>query len=108
MHIELDRVTRDCRETVRETTSLYSHHAAERDTLRERERSRGRSPEPVFNARQAVEMAEVQEKLDKANTELRRAQAELRLNQTDYDRSHVEMEQMQEKVKVPAFAQETC
>ena len=31
-------------------------------------------------------------------TELRRTQAELRLNQGDYERSHVELEQMQEKV----------
>ena len=59
---------------------------------------RGRSPEPVFNARSAVEIAELQDKLDKTTTELRRAQAELRLNQSDYDRSHVELEQMQEKV----------
>jgi chromosome segregation and condensation protein ScpB len=49
-------------------------------------------------SRNAVEVAELQDKLEKTNAELRRAQAELRLNQTDYDRSHVELEQMQEKV----------
>lgn len=64
----------------------------------ERER-RGRSPDPGLAVRSAVEMAELQDKLDKTTTELRRCQAELRLNQSDYDRSHVELEQMQEKVK---------
>ncbi len=39
-----------------------------------------------------------QDKLEKTTSELRRAQAELRLNQSDYERSHVELEQMQEKV----------
>ena len=59
---------------------------------------RSRSPEPSYVSRNAVEVAELQDKLEKTNAELRRAQAELRLNQTDYDRSHVELEQMQEKV----------
>lgn len=65
-------------------------------------RSRGRSPEHgggAFSARSAIEIAELQDKLEKTNADLRRAQTELRLNQSDYDRSHVELEQMQEKVK---------
>jgi hypothetical protein len=45
-----------------------------------------------------------QDKLEKTTSELRRAQAELRLNQSDYERSHVELEQMQEKVN-KAFPQ---
>jgi chromosome segregation and condensation protein ScpB len=63
---------------------------------------RRRSPDPIvsaYSARSAVEIADLQDKLDKSQAELRRAQAELRLNQTDYDRSHVELEQMQEKVR---------
>ncbi len=79
LHIELDRVSRD--------QMVYAS-----------ERTRGRSPEPAFAARSAVEIAELQDKLEKTQNELRRAQAELRLNQSDYDRSHVELEQMQEKV----------
>ena len=59
---------------------------------------RRRSPDPGFSARSAVEIAELQDKLEKTTSELRRAQAEIRLNQSDYDRSHVDMEQMQEKV----------
>ena len=59
---------------------------------------RARSPEPSYVSRNVVEVAELQDKLEKTNSELRRAQAELRLNQSDYERSHVEMEQMQDKV----------
>ena len=59
---------------------------------------RARSPEQSYVSRNVVEVAELQDKLEKTNSELRRAQAELRLNQSDYERSHVEMEQMQEKV----------
>ena len=59
---------------------------------------RSRSPEPSYVSRNVVEVAELQDKLEKTNAELRRAQAELRLNQSDYDRSHVELETMQEKV----------
>lgn len=65
--------------------------------LSDRDR-RSRSPDPSFVARNAIEIAELQDKLEKTQSELRRAQAELRLNQSDYDRSHVELEQMQEKV----------
>ena len=61
---------------------------------------RSKSPVPDFNVRSAVEIAELQDKLEKTNNELRRAQAELRLNQSDYDRSHVELEQLHEKVRV--------
>ena len=60
---------------------------------------RSKSPVPDFNVRSAVEIAELQDKLEKTNNELRRAQAELRLNQSDYDRSHVELEQLHEKVR---------
>ena len=61
---------------------------------------RSKSPLPAdFNVRSAVEIAELQDKLEKTNNELRRAQAELRLNQSDYDRSHVELEQLHEKVR---------
>ncbi len=60
---------------------------------------RSRSPVPDYSTRSAVEIVELQDKLEKTNNELRRAQAELRLNQSDYDRSHVELEQMQEKVR---------
>ena len=60
---------------------------------------RSRSPEPSYVSRNVVEVAELQDKLEKTTSELRRAQAELRLNQSDYDRSHVELEQMQEKVR---------
>ena len=80
--MELDRVNREA--------------VCNRDPYGDR---RGRSPDPGYSARSAVEIAELQDKLDKSQTELRRAQAELRLNQSDYDRSHVELEQMQEKVK---------
>ena len=83
LHIELERMSREPPPPPRDP------YMSDR---------RGRSPEPVFNARSAVEIAELQDKLDKTTTELRRAQAELRLNQSDYDRSHVELEQMQEKV----------
>lgn len=82
LHMELDRVNREAVIN----RDPYSEHR------------RGRSPDPGFSARSAVEIAELQDKLDKSQTELRRAQAELRLNQSDYDRSHVELEQMQEKV----------
>ena len=60
---------------------------------------RSKSPVPEFNVRQGVEIVELQDKLEKTNNELRRAQAELRLNQSDYDRSHVELEQLHEKVR---------
>ena len=63
---------------------------------------RSRSPDPRadpnYSTRVAVEVADLQDKLDKAQADLRRSQAELRLNQGDYERSHVELEQMQEKV----------
>ena len=65
---------------------------------------RSKSPVPDFNVRSAVEIAELQDKLEKTNNELRRAQAELRLNQSDYDRSHVELEQLHEKVRARACA----
>ena len=65
---------------------------------------RSRSPDPRadpnYSTRVAVEVADLQDKLDKTQNELRRSQAELRLNQGDYERSHVELEQMQEKVMV--------
>merc|ERR1719458_374630 len=60
---------------------------------------RSKSPVPEFNVRQGVEIVELQDKLEKTNNELRRAQAELRLNQSDYDRSHVELEQLHEKIE---------
>lgn len=82
LHIELDRVSRD----VRDPYSVVSDR-------------RGRSPDPGFSARSAVEIADLQDKLEKTSAELRRAQAELRLNQGDYERSHVELEQMQEKIE---------
>lgn len=86
LHIELDRMARD-------------PYAVEPQPTRAP--PRGRSPDPTgFNARSAVEIAELQDKLEKTQAELRRAQAELRLNQSDYDRSHVELEQMQEKVRL--------
>ena len=69
----------------------------------DRGRGRSRSPDPGFSTRSVVEIAELQDKLEKTSTELRRAQAELRLNQSDYDRSHVELEQMQEKVRTRLF-----
>ena len=63
---------------------------------------RSRSPDPradpSYGTRVAVEVADLQDKLEKAQADLRRSQAELRLNQGDYERSHVELEQMQEKV----------
>ena len=89
LHIELDRVSRDIRDP-RDMRDPYSVGVPER---------RGRSPDPMISARNAVEIADLQDKLDKSQTELRRAQAELRLNQGDYERSHVELEQMQEKVR---------
>lgn len=62
-------------------------------------RERSRSPEPSYASRAVhVEVAELKDKLEQTSNELRRTQAELRLNQTDYDRSHAELEQMQEKV----------
>ena len=64
---------------------------------------RSRSPDPradpSYGTRVAVEVADLQDKLAKSESELRRCQAEIRLNQGDYERSHVESEQMQEKVK---------
>ena len=79
-------------------------------------RDRSRSPEPGYagmagHAAHAahsahssrsvhVEVAELKDKLEQTSNELRRTQAELRLNQGDYERSHVEMEQMQEKVSL--------
>ena len=63
-------------------------------------RDRSRSPEPGYAARSSVhvENAELKDKLDQTTNELRRCQAEMRLNQSDYDRHHVDLEQMQEKV----------
>lgn len=60
---------------------------------------RSRSPEPTYGQRNSHEVADLKDKLEATQSELRRAQAELRLNQSDYDRSHVELEQMQEKVR---------
>jgi hypothetical protein len=63
---------------------------------------RSRSPDPradpSYGARVAIEVADLQERLAKTESELRKSQAELRLGQGDYDRSHAEIEQMQEKV----------
>ena len=73
-------------------------HVGDRDGRGAR-MDRSKSPVPDFNVRSAVEIAELQDKLEKTNNELRRAQAELRLNQSDYDRSHVELEQLHEKVR---------
>ena len=74
-------------------------HVGDRDGGRGGARmDRSKSPVPEFNVRQGVEIVELQDKLEKTNNELRRAQAELRLNQSDYDRSHVELEQLHEKV----------
>jgi len=61
---------------------------------------RSRSPEPTYGVRNSHEVADLKDKLEATQSELRRAQAELRLNQSDYDRSHVELEQMQEKVNL--------
>ncbi len=62
-------------------------------------RERSRSPEPGYASRSVhVEVAELKDKLEQTQNELRRTQAELRLNAGDYERSHVELEQMQEKV----------
>ena len=65
---------------------------------------RSRSPDPrqdpSYGTRVAVEVADLQDKLQKSESELRRTQAEVRLNQGDYERSHVELENMQEKVRM--------
>ena len=73
------------------------------DRMRDMPYGRSRSPDPradpSYSTRVAVEVADLQDKLEKAQADLRRSQAELRLNQGDYERSHVELEQMQEKVR---------
>ena len=67
-------------------------------------RDRSRSPEPGYGSRSVhVEVAELKDKLEQTSNELRRTQAELRLNQGDYERSHVELESMQEKVDLSFF-----
>ena len=62
--------------------------------------------EPKFTSQSVhLEIAELKHKLEQnqvvlqqTQTLLQQTQAELRLNQGDYERSHVELEQMQEKV----------
>lgn len=99
--MELDRVSREAREVVfrdrsRERSRGRGGASSPEDRERERERERERG---YRDARAAMELAKLQDELDKTTNELRRAQAEIRLNQSDYDRSHVEIEQMQEKVR---------
>ncbi|QQP36767.1 Uncharacterized protein FKW44_021963, partial [Caligus rogercresseyi] len=89
--IEVDRLRQD-------NDRLHIEMDRLRETMRDREPYTRASPQPSsYAARSAVEIAELADKLDKSQAELRRVQAELRLNTSDYDRSHVELEQMQEK-----------
>ena len=116
--MEMDRMAREARDvSAYDRDSRLDHHhrgdgassrlddrghrGESRLADRSLDRHRGRSPDPdrAYAARSAIEIAELQDKLEKTSTELRRAQAELRLNQSDYERSHVELEQMQEKVR---------